>query len=59
MDLLMAVVHFLFRLGALYRGAECVDPDVGQFAVGEDAQPELDRGVQGPRHHPPHHVLRQ
>ena len=47
------------RLAAVHGGAERVDPDVGQFAVGAHSESELDRGVQEPGDDPSYDVLRQ
>ena len=47
------------RPAALHQRAERVDPDVGQLADRENAEPELGGGLQGAHHHPPPHVLWQ
>ena len=47
------------RPPALHQRAERFDPDVGQLADRENAEPELGGGLQGAHHHPPPHVLWQ
>ena len=47
------------RPPALHQRAERVDPDVGQLADRENAEPELGGCLQGAHHHTPPHVLWQ